>query len=216
MKKSIASLFFVPFAGKRSTWRLGVISLALGLPLGWGHVARGDRGTPGMPFPGVPDFTLSFDENGNGNFNGQPLQGISLTGGGIEYIFPVANIFGGDVLVTNPLDVSLSNPNGVSDLLDFFVEPGIGSILIYTSLLDDTSPPDLADVPILNFPTDGLFFVAETGPEGNNGFTWLDPTGASHTAYIGISDVPEPTTTILAVMGLVALLLFGWRHRAGD
>jgi PEP-CTERM motif-containing protein len=201
----------------RFSWKLGITSLTLvAVAFGSGNIAYAVTGTPGMPLAGNPDFTFTFDENGHGFFdNNQPVQWGVAGGGGIDYVLPVP-VHPGNVLVLNNSDVGPNNPNGFSDLLTFFnitqnnVPVGV---LFYQSLQDDNSPPDFADVLNLIQPAT-TFSVAEIGPEGANGFKWVDPFGLSATTYNGISDVPEPSTIILGGLGLIALLLIG-RRRGG-
>jgi hypothetical protein len=163
---------------------------------------------PGSPVPGVPDFTFSFDENGHGFFNGQPVQASPVSGGGIDYLLPVP-VVPGDVIVNGPSDIGTTGGNGFSDLLTFMQGPA-GGVLFYQSLADDTSPPDLADIVNLIAPTTPIA-VLETGPEGNNGFLW-NPLG-TQTVYNGISDIPEPSTIVLGGLGLLSLAAVAFRRR---
>jgi hypothetical protein len=163
---------------------------------------------PGSPVPGVPDFIFSFDENGHGFFNGQPVPENPVTGGGIDYFLPVP-VVPGDVIVNGPSDIGTTGGNGFSDLLTF-MQGTTGGVLFYQSLADDSSAPDLADIVNLIAPTTS-FAVLETGPEGNNGFVW-NPL-PSQTFYRGISDIPEPSTIVLGGLGLASLVALAYRRR---
>ena len=192
---------------------LGIAGLVLGLvTLGSGKIALGVP-LPGTPLPGNPGFILEFDEAGHGRVitgaGAVDEVGVPQLGGGIVYALPVP-VFPGDVIVISPLDITLDNPFGYSDLLTFD-----GSSLLYRSLLDELEPfPDPADVAGLIFPA-SPFSTLESGPEGFDSFVWLLDSGLpSYTVYNGISDIPEPSTFILGGLGLFALFLVGRRRRA--
>jgi hypothetical protein len=208
-----------PQLNRRSALSLRVAGVLLGT---WAFVdfASGSQ-PPGSPNVG-PSFTLLFDEKGNGVLTtaagSSPAPGVPVAGGGIRYFLPVV-VSTGDVIIRGPSDVSLNNPNGFSDLLTFTNDgPGGNGVLLYRSLIDDLdSFPDPADVLGLVAPTVPSF-TDETGPEGSNGFVWLDPTGGNigdPTIYRGISDgtIPEPSSFILGGSGLLALVLIGCRRR---
>jgi len=189
-------------------------SLLIALAVGSAKIAIGGLPpNPGMPVGGTPGFTMTFDENGNATINGQPVPMLGIApGGGIVYPLP-GPVFPGFVNVFGPSDIGPNNPNGFSDLLQFQGGGPNGGVLIYSSLLDDPSAPDLADVVGLlqqNTP----FSVIEFGPEGNNGFVWIGPNDPTQTLYQGISDIPEPSTFILGGLGLIALFLIGRRRWA--
>jgi hypothetical protein len=179
-----------------------------------GSAKGGIPADPGTPVAGAPGFLMIFDENGHATINGQPVPGTPVPGGGVDYPLPVP-VAPGSVGVFTPGDASDSNPNGFSDLLTFSINPlNNQGVLLYESLLDDSSPPDLADVLRLVQPTTP-FSVTETGPEGNNGFVWSSPIDPTKTVYQGISDIPEPSTFILGTLGLMILALLGWRRQRG-
>jgi hypothetical protein len=164
--------------------------------------------------------TISVDENGTFLINGaaappgvlavEPISGI-LT---LSYTLP---------FVANPGDVQLFATNEpptagqFSDLLRFN-----GNHLYFFSLKDDTSPPDLADVPALPPAIAPNMVIAEIGPEGNNSATWAPgPGGIGGTStspnlvYTFISDVvPEPSPWMLTVLSGGVLLVMRWRRQA--
>ena len=177
---------------------------------------------PGAVLPGSAGFTLAFDEQGNSLFNGGPNFNlvVPLAGGGINFFLPV-QVVPGYVLATDPIDISTTNPTGESDLLVFFnttlASGQTVGVMNYGSLIDDNSPPDLADVTNFSFPQP-ITTITESGLEGNNAFTWIpDPPNAAGAVYIGISDgvVPEPSSVVLGSLGMVSLFVMGWWHRRG-
>lgn len=179
--------------------------------------ARNALAQPGAPLPGVPGFTLSFDEQGNSLLNGGPNPNpvIPVSGGGIQFFLP-GQISPGFVLVTNPLvDTTTANPNGDTDLLTFsnqIIASGqtVG-VMLFESLIDDTDGVnDPADVSVFNFLAPAIT-ILETGPEGNNGFQWI----AGSAIYNGTSDgrIPEPSTFVLAGLGLLSLAALAYRRR---
>jgi hypothetical protein len=199
---------------RRSALRLGVSCLLLGVVI-VGSANGGPAPAPGTPLPGTPGFIMIFDENGNATVNGVPAPVLAAGAGvGVVYALP-GPVAPGFVNVFSPGDIGPNNPNGFSDLLTFQQGGPTGGILTYFSLLDDNSPPDLADVANLG-PLNTPFSVIETGPEGNNGFQWVagNPAGPSFAAYNGISDTPEASTFILGGVGLLALFLIGRRRAA--
>jgi len=179
---------------------------------------------PGAVLPGSAGFTLTFDENGNSLLNGGPNPNLvqPIAGGGINFYLPVP-VVQGYVLATDPVDITTANPTGVSDLMVFFnttlASGQTVGVMNFGSLIDDNSPPDLADVNVFNFPQP-VITISETGPEGSNGFTWVpDPPNAAGAVYNGISDgvvAPEPSTIVLGGLGMISLVVMGWRHRRRD
>jgi hypothetical protein len=155
--------------------------------------------------------TLTFDENGNGNFNGSPLPYTVAPdpSGGIAanvliYQLPFA-VTPGDVAL-----VELDKPTAVffSDLIRFLPSAGgAQSLMIFYSDLDDASDPDsLADTGLP--PAPNAIPINEVGPEGNNGAKWLPTPGQPGSTsvpvqYNFISDVPEPGASALCGLGFL-------------
>jgi len=194
------------------TVAVGICILSF-LALGTGNVAFGIILQPGDPQPGFPNFTFTFDEQGNNLLQSTaipsgPVPVAPAPGGGIEFILPVP-VVPGVVVVNGPSDVGPNNMAGFSDMLTFDNQ-GNNGLLIYQSLLDDPST-DLADVAgLIALATQ--YVIQENGPEGNNGFQWT-PVPVGLTVYNGISDIPEPSTFVLATLGVGALALFARRQR---
>jgi len=169
----------------------------------------------GQPIAAVPPFQLDFDEAGNSLLSGlaNPNQITFVPGGGIQYYLP-GIVQPGQVLIGSSVDVDPNNLKGVSDLLTFSNGPGINGlvtgIMLYESLIDPLDPVLAADVMQLNFLAP-IVSIAEIGPEGNNGFSYVVP-GAT---YNGISDgrIPEPSTFVLGGLGLFSLTLLAYRRR---
>jgi hypothetical protein len=161
---------------------------------------------------------IFFDENGN--------NGTNFTGGA-----PLPSGFGPDPLSTGPPastlfyvvpfpittgDVQLTEPpTGISDLVRFENTGGGGMIFFYSDTGTTSDPgEDLADVglpTLLGPPT----VIAETGPDNNNSAVYIPTPGMPGFPLAGppaiqyniISDVPEPTSILLAALGGASLLL---------
>jgi hypothetical protein len=170
---------------------------------------------------------FTFDEFGNSSGPGispgivqpDPSGGLPASTPVLVYTltFPVAS---GDLWLTNGTE-------GLSDVVRFWnPNPASGgpSQVIFYSDFSTADPPDSpADT---GFPQNSLpiLSITEVGPEGNNGASYTpagvsDPgfnlTGVAVTYRI-ISDVPEPNTRALAVLGGgLLLLLLKPRNPAG-
>jgi len=169
----------------------------------------------------------TFDEFGNSSGPGitpgvlqpDPSGGLPASIPVLVYnlIFPVTS---GDLLLTNGTE-------GLSDVVRFWnpnpASGGPSQVIFYS----DVSTTDPADSPAdTGFPHNSLpiLSITEVGPEGNNGATYTpatvgDPgfnlTGVAVTYNI-ISDVPEPGTVALAVLGGgLSLFLLKRRNPAG-
>jgi hypothetical protein len=172
---------------------------------------------------GAPGNIFTFDENGIGTFNGQPvLSPLALDPSGglaanvLMYQLPI---------LVAPGDVGLLEPGAsssdLSDLVRFFNPAGANfSLVIFYSDISATDPPDaLADTGLPVSPN--AILIPETGAEGNNGAVWIpvagqpgaDVTGAQITYNI-ISDVPEPGSMLLAGLSGGLLLLMKVRRQA--
>ena len=166
-------------------------------------------------------YVFTFDEFGNGNFNGTPVQGVLSAdpSGGITsspvlvYTLPIG-LFDGDLLLTEPG----APGNTYSDVVRFWnPTSSTTSQVIFYSDFSSTDPADApADVGLPN----QLFnpvVINEIGPEGNNGAVYSPPQNTPGFDYAGaviqyniVSDgvVPEPSTMALAGLGGGLFLLW--------
>ncbi len=167
----------------------------------------------------------TFDEFGNSSGPGispgvlQPDPSGGLPGLVLVYnlAFPVVT---GDVALMEPGQPA---PGPYSDVVRFWDPTGApqSQIIFYS----DVSAADPADSPadtglpvqLIIAPTNPIY-INEIGPEGNNGAIYT-PGGAQGTIpgtvglqYNIISDVPEPDTLALAIVG-AGLLLFALKRR---
>jgi hypothetical protein len=149
---------------------------------------------------------ITVDELGNGTFNGtvlhsglkpDPFSGIVT----LAYQLPFPGV-PGDVLLFEPGPQT----NVLSDIIRF---DGQGFLYFFSERETTDVPPfDPADVAQFPSPIAALQQVSllETGPEGNNGAFYTpgggpggDPT--FNPSYQFISDVPEPGSGVLAILG---------------
>jgi hypothetical protein len=164
----------------------------------------------------------TFDENGNSTGPGispgklQPDPSGGLTVPVLVYTLPFA---------VTPGDLYLQE-NGVtsqtfSDLARFFSPAGANftDIIFYSDVEVGEPNTDLADTGLPNNGSPTPVFIPETGTEGNNGAVWNPGPGEPGSLLTGgtiqyniISDVPEPSTVALAVMG-GGLVMFTLKRR---
>jgi hypothetical protein len=163
---------------------------------------------------------ITVDELGNGTFNGtvlasglkpDPFSGIVT----LAYQLPFPGV-PGDVLLFEPGPQT----NTLSDIIRF---DGNGFLYFFSEREPTDVPPfDPADVQQFPSPIAALQSVSllEVGPEGNNG-AFYNATGGlpgDNTAgatYHFISDVPEPGSAMLAVLGGGLLLALRARRQYG-
>lgn len=163
---------------------------------------------------------FTFDEYGNGIFNGKPLSGVTLAAdpsGGVAgqvlvYTLPFASPIG-DVALIEP---GQTGGAPLSDVVRFWDAPGATTQVIFYS---DFSANDPADAPAdVGLPSQLNILVRlnEIGPEGANGAIYTpgagDPGFVPGIQYEILSDgvVPEPRVLSLAALGGGLLL---WRKR---
>ena len=161
---------------------------------------------------------ITVDELGKGSFNGTPLQsgqkadpfsGIVT----LAYQLPFPGVPGDVLLFEN------AAAGTASDLIRF---DGHGFLYFFSEIEPTDVPPfDPADVgqfpqPVPGFQTVNLL---ETGPEGNNGALY-NPAGglpgdnSAGATYNFVSDVPEPGTALLTILGGGLLLALRSRRNA--
>jgi hypothetical protein len=163
---------------------------------------------------------ISFDENGNGTFNGQPLI-YSIGDSGVPnqtvplptlyYILPgPGGVVEGDVQITESTTYA-----ALSDVLRFVDDPTTNTSRVYVYSDMDDPVKSLADVGIPQ-PWINVVIVPEIDfGNGSNGVIYVPSPGQpggplaieanGPVAYQFTSDVPEPVT--LALLGLGGLLL---------
>jgi PEP-CTERM motif len=164
--------------------------------------------------------SISVDEFGNGLFSGSgplpasiavdPISGIAT----LAYVLPFP-VNPGDVVLTEP-------PQGTafSDLLRF---GGPNHNILY--FFSDASTSDPADSPAdvgIPQPQSLVTVIPEVGAEGSNGATWVPGTAGiggdaslPTLTYTFISDVPEPSSLLLAGLGCALLLTLKQRRQTG-
>ena len=163
---------------------------------------------------------ITVDELGKGSFNGaalpsgitvEPFSGIAT----LTYSLPFPTV-PGDVQL---FEVNAAGTNQLSDVIRF---DGNGHLFFFSEReATDVPPFDPADVNQFPSPIAGLNVVAliENGPEGNNG-AFYNPAGgnpgdnSAGASYNLISDVPEPSSMVLAGLGGGLLLLLRQRLQA--
>jgi hypothetical protein len=163
---------------------------------------------------GQANKLVTVDEFGNGIYAGatlpssiatDPVSGFAT----LRYSLPFAGSLG-DVVMLEPGPT----PQQFTDILRF---DGNGSLFFFSERESSDVPPfDPADVSQLP----GLIaarptvFIQEVGPEGNNGAFYVPNPGdpgfeptVGNVAYNFISDVPEPTSGTLVLLGLGSLAI---------
>jgi hypothetical protein len=164
---------------------------------------------------------ISFDENGNGFYAGtvlpfaktvDPISGIpTLT---YTLPFPVAP---GDLLLFEQ-----QNTTQFSDVVRFG-GPNHNQVWFFSETEAGELNPDLADVAALPQALASAVNLLENGPEGNNGVVWNPPPGSGapgdpgtgvNLQYQIISDVPEPGSLGLVLLGSALLLVLRFRSQA--
>jgi len=169
---------------------------------------------------------ISIDENGNGFFNGAAIPGVlspvdpsgGTAGPVLIYTLPAAGgaLTIGDAVLLEP-PVGQTN---ISDVVRFWEQ---NQIIFYSdreTTAPDNDPADRAGLPSSLLANNVV--MAETGVEGNNGASYLalpgqpgwdgNPLG---TQYRIISDVPEPGSALLSILGGGLFLLLRCRRQAG-
>jgi hypothetical protein len=165
----------------------------------------------------------TFDEFGNSSGLGispgilqpDPSGAIGLPVPVLVYNLPFS-VIPGDVVLTEP-----GNPAGSqqdSDIVRFWNPTGSGpSQIIFYSDFSATDPADSpadSGLPLGSMPL--LVTIPEIGPEGNNGAVYTPTpnqpgfilsTAVPPATYNIISDVPEPGTLALAILGSGTVLL---------
>jgi len=177
-------------------------------------------GMAGGAASGPDPFQLTFDENGNahyitntggsGNITGtlmaDPTHGVS--GNVLIYALPQTPVFTGDVLIYNSTGTTLS------DLIRFTNSSGEdsggldGTELIFYSLkgggnLADTGLPSTASTFSIREDAAGHIDYNLGYPNNNEYVATSNDTAAA----------PEPGSIVLASMGIVGLVGYGWRRR---
>ena len=168
--------------------------------------------------------TFSFDENGNGFFNGVVLPGALLPidpSGGVAgpvlvYTLPAVlpTLTIGDLLLSE----SVAGNTNLSDVVRFWEQH---QVIFYSDREAGNPNPDLADSGLPAILLSNQAFVLETGNEGANGASYLAlpgmpgwDGGPNGTQFRIISDIPEPGSVLLTSLGGGLLLFLRWRRQA--
>ncbi|HSZ55184.1 MAG TPA: PEP-CTERM sorting domain-containing protein [Tepidisphaeraceae bacterium] len=167
----------------------------------------------------VSGQTFTFDETGRGTE-------ITTSGGTLPIPFsttpaPLTYHLGyasapGDILILEPTGTN----QALSDILRFDAN---GNVTVFSDMEPGEAPDGLADVPVLPAPLPVSITVLENGPGGSPGsesginglFGYTpapgtpgaSPAGVAPVTFNFVSDVPEPSSWGLLVLGLGVALL---------
>ena len=164
--------------------------------------------------------SISVDEFGNGLFSASgplpasiavdPVSGTAT----LAYVLPFP---------VNPGDVVLTEPPQTTQFSDLLRFGGPNNNILY--FFSDVSTADPADSPAdvgIPQPQTTAIVIPEVGAEGSNGATWVPgPAGIGGNAslptltYDFISEVPEPSSLLLAGLGGALLLALKRRRQTG-
>ena len=177
----------------------------------------------GLSATGNP-FTFNFDENGNGQIDPRDGSGFTNNPG---FLAPDPTQAGNPLVLTFMVNINGPVNNGdvrvwedffdgtLSDVMRFTDAQGnLGGtsadrMIFYSDLPEVGEVASLADtgIPAVLFAQEDFGGAVEEGTEGNNGFTFA-PFNDNSNVYNGISDVPEPSTVTLGVLGVGLLVSF--------
>jgi len=172
--------------------------------------------------------TISFDENGNGNYSydGEmtyPLIGQMFVGSpsGLGYYglpWGPDDMTPGDVVIIEPVATNKE----ISDVLHFTTmgwhtdlgDVSYATIFVFSELPENGEIPELADIGIPNGPysTNMVELIEEGTENGWNGLHYTPLQGqpgyisGQNATYVFTSDVPEPATICMLGLGALSLL----------
>jgi len=175
-------------------------------------------------------FTLYFDEYGNGSWSPGSL--VNTTGPGanpdpgvmapdptqagnplaLTYFLPLVpgdTVFSGDIRIwDDPGHTILSDVICFTDAAGNIDGSQVADRMIFYSA-DHLGAPADTGIPANLMPNDG----GGVGENPDGSFQWA-PLGAGNNVYIGLSDVPEPSSFGLMILGgLLGIRRLFWRKR---